>query len=53
MHHNDGDDPTIQDYGSVLDKLFQMITPAAPKHPELIEQEMAADTDEISDRHCN
>ncbi len=36
MHHNNGDDPAIQDYDAVLDQLLEVIISPAPKYPELI-----------------
>jgi len=51
VHDNNGDDPTIQDHGAVLDELLEVVTSLTPKYPELIQQEMAGDSDEICDGH--
>ena len=36
MHHDNGDDPAIQDNGTVLDQLLDVVTSLATKYPELI-----------------
>ena len=45
------DQPVVQDHDAVVKELFEVVTAAAPKDPELIQQEMATDRDKIRERY--
>jgi hypothetical protein len=45
------DQPVVQDHDAVVKELFEVVTAAAPKDPELIQQEMATDSDKIGERY--
>ena len=53
MDDGDGGQPTGNDDCEILHELPNVVASSAPKDPHFVQQEMAADRDQVGNRNCD